>query len=40
MDIDGWLRSLGLDKYEATFRESEIEADILPELPDQEKCRS
>jgi len=36
MDIGGWLRSLGLGQYEATFRESEIDADILPELTDQD----
>ena len=32
MDIGGWLRGLGLGQYEATFRDSEIEADVLPEL--------
>ncbi len=32
MDVGGWLRSLGLGQYEALFRASEIEADILPEL--------
>jgi class 3 adenylate cyclase/tetratricopeptide (TPR) repeat protein len=32
MDIGAWLRSLGLGQYEGTFRESEIEADVLPEL--------
>jgi hypothetical protein len=32
MDIGAWLRGLGLGQYEATFRESEIEADVLPEL--------
>jgi hypothetical protein len=26
------LRGLGLGQYEGTFRESEIEADVLPEL--------
>ena len=36
MDIGGWLRSLGLGQYEATFRESEIDAEILPELTDQD----
>ena len=36
MDIGGWLRSLGLGQSEATFRESEIDADILPELTDQD----
>jgi hypothetical protein len=32
MDIVVWLRSLGLGKYEAAFRENEIDADVLPEL--------
>ena len=31
MDVGGWLKSLGL-QYEALFRASEIDADILPEL--------
>src|SRR5215471_8942698 len=34
MDVGGWLRSLGLGQYEALFRASEIDADILPELTD------
>src|SRR5271167_2408426 len=32
MDVGGWLRSLGLDQYEANFRENKIEADVLPRL--------
>src|SRR3984893_11603531 len=32
MDVGAWLRGLGLGQYEGTFRESEIEADVLPEL--------
>src|SRR5215470_14302567 len=32
MDVGGWLRSLCLGQYEALFRASEIDADILPEL--------
>ena len=32
MDIGEWLRSLGLEKYEAVFRDNEIEVDVLPEL--------
>src|SRR6516225_6031494 len=32
MDVGGWLRSLGLGQYEALFRASEIDADILSEL--------
>ena len=35
MDIGGWLRSLGLEQYEAAFRENAIELDVLPELTDQ-----
>jgi class 3 adenylate cyclase/tetratricopeptide (TPR) repeat protein len=35
MDVGSWLGSLGLDQYEALFREQQIEADILPELTDQ-----
>ena len=35
METGDWLRSLGLGQYEAIFRESEIEADVLPELTDQ-----
>jgi class 3 adenylate cyclase len=32
MDIATWLRGLGLERYEPTFRENEIDAEILPEL--------
>jgi class 3 adenylate cyclase len=32
MDVGGWLRSLGLDQYEANFRENKIDADLLPRL--------
>jgi class 3 adenylate cyclase len=35
MDVGVWLRGLGLGQYEAAFRESEIDADVLPELTDQ-----
>src|SRR5271169_6079473 len=35
MDVGEWLRRLGLGQYEAVFRESEIDADVLPELNDQ-----
>ena len=35
MDVGIWLRSPGLDQYEAAFRESEIETDVLPELTEQ-----
>jgi hypothetical protein len=36
MDIGGWLRGLGLGQYEATFRESEIDAEVLPELTESD----
>jgi class 3 adenylate cyclase len=32
VDIGGWLRSLGLEKYEAAFRENEIDGTVLPRL--------
>ena len=32
MDIGGWLRGLGLERYEQAFRENRIEADVLPSL--------
>jgi len=32
MDIAGWLRSLGLERYEQAFRDNRIEADLLPSL--------
>src|SRR6476469_9937453 len=32
MDIVVWLRSLGLGKYEAVFRENEIDETVLPDL--------
>src|ERR1700741_2495194 len=32
MDPTGWLRSLGLGKYEAAFRENEIDETVLPNL--------
>ena len=32
MDIGGWLRSLGLERYEAAFRENEIDEAVLPSL--------
>jgi SAM domain (Sterile alpha motif) len=28
----GWLRSLGLERYEAAFRENEIDGTVLPSL--------
>ena len=32
MDIGGWLRSLGLEQYEAAFRENAINEKVLPNL--------
>src|ERR1700687_709847 len=35
MDVGTWLSGLGLGQYEAVFRESESDADVLTELTDQ-----
>jgi hypothetical protein len=32
MDVGGWLRSLGLEQYEATFRGNAISDKVLPNL--------
>src|SRR5438067_1021916 len=32
MDLGDWLRSLGLEKYEAAFRDNEIDETVLPSL--------
>jgi hypothetical protein len=32
MDIAAWLRGLGLERYEAAFRENEIDWALLPKL--------
>src|SRR5215475_9356166 len=32
MDLGGWLRSLGLEQYEASFRENAIDDTVLPSL--------
>src|SRR6516225_1539070 len=32
MDLRGWLHNLGLEQYEAIFRENAIDSDVLPEL--------
>jgi class 3 adenylate cyclase len=36
MDIVVWLRSLGLEQYEATFRYNAIDDSVLPDLTDQD----
>ena len=35
MDVVAWLRSLGLGKYEAVFRENEIDETVLPSLTEE-----
>ena len=32
MDVGVWLRKLGLERYEATFRENKIDDTVLPSL--------
>ena len=32
MDVAGWLRGLGLDRYEGKFRDNNIGLDVLPHL--------
>jgi hypothetical protein len=32
MDVGGWLRGLGLEQYEAAFRENDIDETVLPGL--------
>ena len=32
MDLGGWLRSLGLEEYEAAFRQNHIDETVLPSL--------
>ena len=36
MDLRAWLRSLGLERYEAAFRENAIAPDVLRDLTDQD----
>jgi SAM domain (Sterile alpha motif) len=36
MDIGSWLRSLGLERYEAAFREHEIDKRVLPNLTQED----
>ena len=36
MDLGGWLRSLGLEQYEAAFRENEINERVLPSLTQED----
>jgi hypothetical protein len=32
MDVGGWLRGLGLDRYEGKYRDGNIDLDVLPQL--------
>jgi class 3 adenylate cyclase/predicted ATPase len=32
MDLAEWLRGLGLERYEAAFRDNDVDAEVLPEL--------
>jgi class 3 adenylate cyclase/predicted ATPase len=34
LDIDGWLRRIGLEQYAKTFRDNAIDADVLRDLTD------
>jgi class 3 adenylate cyclase len=36
MDIAAWLRDLGLEQHEQSFRENEIDAAVLPELTNED----
>ena len=36
MDLGGWLRNLGLERYEAAFRENEINERVLPSLTQED----
>ena len=35
MDIDGWLRGIGLEKYAQTFRDNAIDGDVLCDLTEE-----
>jgi class 3 adenylate cyclase/predicted ATPase len=35
LDIDGWLRGIGLEQYTQTFRDNAIDADVLCDLTDE-----
>jgi hypothetical protein len=34
MIVADWLRALGLEQYEATFRENDVAGELLPDLTD------
>ena len=39
MDVGGWLRKLGLEQYEAAFRENRIDDTVLPSLTAEDFAR-
>ena len=40
MDIEAWLRGLGLERYEPAFRDNEIDWEVLPKLTSDDSGRS
>jgi class 3 adenylate cyclase len=36
LDIDGWLRGIGLEQYAQTFRDNEIDEAVLPNLTSED----
>jgi hypothetical protein len=36
MDVATWLRSLGLERHEAAFRDNLIDMDVIPELTEND----
>ena len=36
MDLAGWLRNLGLERYETAFRENHIDERVLPNLTQED----
>ena len=36
IDVGGWLRSLGLEQYEAAFHANDVDAEVLPTLTAEE----
>ena len=39
MDVGEWLKSLGLEQYEAAFRANDVDAGVLPTLTGEELSR-
>ena len=36
MDVGTWLRNLGLGQYESSFKENEIDCEVLPNLTSED----